>query len=211
MSYTQPAAAGRRSVGLVVVVLFHALLFYALVSGLARKVVEVVKAPLETKIIEEIKPPEDKPPPPPPPKLAPPPPAFVPPPEVRVSTATAPAEATITTVTQNKPAEVAPIAKPAPVAAPQSTNAVIDASKNCALPEYPRASLSAEEQGTTGLLFLIDVDGRPLEGKIEKSSGYRRLDEAARKALMLCRFKPATANGQPAQSWGRLEYEWKLD
>ena len=62
MSYIQPASAGRRSVGITIVVVFHIVLFYALVSGLARKVVEVVKAPLETKIIEEVKPPEEAPP-----------------------------------------------------------------------------------------------------------------------------------------------------
>lgn len=50
-------------VGLGVVVLMHILLGWALVSGLARKVVEVIKAPIETKIIEEVKPP------PPPPKI----------------------------------------------------------------------------------------------------------------------------------------------
>ncbi|MFN5723317.1 MAG: hypothetical protein ACK47O_05820, partial [Betaproteobacteria bacterium] len=66
-----------------IVVVMHLLLGYALVSGLARKVVEVIKQPIETKIIEEVKTPP--PPPenlPPPPKTVPPPPSFVPPPEV---------------------------------------------------------------------------------------------------------------------------------
>src|SRR5256885_4487152 len=60
--------------------IFHVLLIYALVHGLARKIVEVVRAPLETKIIEEVKrpPQEQPPPPPPPPKLATPPPPFIP-------------------------------------------------------------------------------------------------------------------------------------
>ena len=40
---------------IVMVGLLHVLVGYALVSGLARKVVEVIKAPIETKIIEEIK------------------------------------------------------------------------------------------------------------------------------------------------------------
>jgi len=216
MSYIQPASAGRRSVGITIVVVFHIVLFYALVSGLARKVVEVVKAPLETKIIEEVKPPEEAPPPPPPPKLAPPPPAFIPPPEVRLQNAPPPPAETISTVTQQKPTEPVQIAKPAPVttpapaAPPSNFAAVMDKSRDCT-PQYPRESLAREESGTTGLLFLIDVDGKPLEGKVEKTSGFKRLDEAARKALMNCRYKPAMVNGQAVQAWGRLEFEWKLD
>ncbi len=214
MSYIQPASAGRRSVGIVVVLVFHAILVYALVSGLARRVVEVIKAPLETKIIEEVKP-EDKPPPPPPPKLAPPPPAFIPPPEVRLQNAPVASAETITTVTQTRPSEPVPIAKPAPVAPapvapPSNFAAVMDKTRDC-VPQYPRESLAREESGTTGLLFLIDVDGRTLESKVEKSSGYRRLDEAARKALANCHYKPAMVNGQAVQAWGRLEFEWKLE
>ncbi|NJD87269.1 MAG: energy transducer TonB, partial [Betaproteobacteria bacterium] len=48
---------------IVLVGLLHLLVGYALVTGLARKVVEVIKAPIETKIIEEVKKPiEDTPP-----------------------------------------------------------------------------------------------------------------------------------------------------
>ncbi|MEO6363180.1 MAG: energy transducer TonB, partial [Caldimonas sp.] len=72
----QQASPQRRIVGFGAVLLFHALLVYALVTGLAKKMVDVVRAPIETKVIEEIK----KPPPPPevvvppPPKLEAPPP-----------------------------------------------------------------------------------------------------------------------------------------
>src|SRR5438552_17828985 len=85
MSYAVQKDSSRRLAGLVVVVAFHVVLVYALVHGLARKIVEVVRQPLETKIIEEIKaPPPDKPPPPPPPRLVMPPPPYIPPPEVQV-------------------------------------------------------------------------------------------------------------------------------
>lgn len=52
--------------GLSVVVLFHLLLGWALVTGLARKVVEEVGVLVETRLIEEVKPPEPQPKPPPP-------------------------------------------------------------------------------------------------------------------------------------------------
>src|SRR6266850_7225359 len=83
MSYAQPQSSSRRLTALVAVGIFHVLLVYALVHGLARKIVEVVRAPLETKIIEEIKrpPQEQPPPPPPPPQLSTPPPPFIPPPQ----------------------------------------------------------------------------------------------------------------------------------
>src|ERR1035438_7866286 len=86
MNYAQQQADPRRHViGITVVVLFHLLVVYALVTGLAKKVIDVVRAPIETKVIEEIK----KPPPPPevvlppPPKLEAPPPPFIPPPSTR--------------------------------------------------------------------------------------------------------------------------------
>ena len=112
----------RHLTGFTFVVLFHALIVYALVTGLAKKVVDVVRAPIETKVIEEIK----KPPPPPeivvppPPKLEAPPPPFIPPPEVQIATPPPPAP-TITAVTPTPPpAPVviapAPPPPPAPVA-----------------------------------------------------------------------------------------------
>jgi len=198
VSYAVQRDSSRRLTGLVAVVAFHVVLVYALVHGLARKIVEVVRAPLETKIIEEIKPPPpDKPPPPPPPKLAMPPPPYIPPPEVQVQVPTVSAP-TITAVTTVKPPEE------------YRTPAVIDA-KTCEKPPYPAAALRGNETGTVRLRFLIDVDGKVLDSKVERTSGSRRLDEAARAGLSLCKFKPATLNGRPERTWGRIEYEWKLE
>ena len=200
------------------VVVFHAVMGYALVNGLARKIVEVVTQPLETKIIEEIKPPpQEKPPPPPPPRLVAPPPPYIPPPEVQVQVPQT-AQA-ITAVTTARPTE--PVAAPgqrfapapAPVAvqrAPVRTAPVVDA-RACEKPEYPPAALRAQETGIVLLAFLIDVDGSAIESRIERSTGFRRLDEAARRALSLCKFKPATSDGKPERAWAKIEYEWKID
>jgi protein TonB len=218
LSYAQPQGnANRRLTGLAVVVVFHALMGYALVNGLARKIVEVVTQPLETKIIEEIKPPpQEKPPPPPPPRLAAPPPPYIPPPEVQVQVPqTAPAITAVTTAKPTEPVAVpgqryAPPAPAAPRAAPVRTSPVVDA-RACDKPEYPPAALRAQETGIVLLAFLIDVDGSALESKVERSSGSRRLDEAARKALGLCKFKPATVDGKPERAWAKIEYEWKME
>ncbi len=80
----------------------------------------------------------------------------------------------------------------------------------CNKPEYPPASRQFEETGAVVLNFLIDVDGRVIQSRIESSSGYERLDEAARRALSLCRFKPGTVDGRPQKSWHKLRYVWKL-
>jgi len=53
--------------GIAFVILVHGLVIYALVTGLARKAVEVIKKPITATIIEEIKAPPPPPPPPPPP------------------------------------------------------------------------------------------------------------------------------------------------
>jgi periplasmic protein TonB len=197
MSYAVQRDSSRRLTGLVAVVVFHVLLVYALVHGLARKIVEVVRQPLETKIIEEIKaPPPDKPPPPPPPKLTTPPPPYIPPPEVLVQVPTL--GPTITSVTSVKPPEE------------YRTPAVVDAT-TCEKPSYPPGARRANETGTVRLTFLIDVDGKVLDSKVQRSSGSRRLDEAARAGLSLCKFKPATLNGRPERTWGRIEYVWKLE
>lgn len=209
MSYVQPHDSGHRFTGIVCVLVLHALLIYALINGLARKIVEVVQAPLETKILEEIKPPAEKPPPPPPPKLAAPPPPFIPAPEVRIDTP--PLTNTITAVSSVKPAAEAPVPRPVPViGAKPRTSAVVDA-RNCSKPDYPPASLRAQEAGLVVLQFLIGADGTAIDSKVDKTSGYRRLDEAARKALSLCKFTPGTEDGKPVQSWARIEYLWKIE
>lgn len=201
-------SAGRRWVGLGGVILLHVLVVYALVNGLARKAIEVVRGPLETKIIEEIKklPPPDKPPPPPPQQKVVPPP-FVPPPEVAVAPSAAPSN-TITVSPKEAPVvkEAPPPPKPAVKTAP-----VIDAGRSCRKPEYPSASRRMEEEGVVVLSFLVGVDGRVTESRVESSSGFPRLDEAARQAMSLCQFKPGTVDGKPEPAWAKLRYEWRLE
>src|SRR5205814_1793732 len=100
----------RHAVGIVFVVAVHAFVIYALMTGLARQALHLVKKPLDVAVIEEVKLPP--PPPPPkkiePPKAPPPPPAFVPPPDVPTTAVSS--ESAITQVTQ-----AAPVAPPPPV------------------------------------------------------------------------------------------------
>lgn len=78
-------------------------------------------------------------------------------------------------------------------------------------PVWPQASLRNEEQGTVVLAFLIDTDGKAIDSKIVKTSGYRRLDAAARYALAQCTYKPGTADGKPVMGWMQTTFIWKLE
>jgi protein TonB len=201
-------------VGLTVVVVLHGLLFWAINSGLARKFVKIIKGPVEAVLLEETKPDIPPPPPPPPPKnLPPPPPSYVPPVDIQVA---APTPVNAIAAVSNTPQPVAPPSPlpvqttPAPPAPPVQTAAVISAS-SCEKPEYPSASKRLEEEGTVQLKFLVGVDGKVIESAIEKSSGHRRLDEAARAGLSKCQFKPGTVDGKPQQSWASMKYTWRLE
>ncbi len=226
MDYAQQQRDPRKHLlNLSVVVLLHLLLGWALVAGLGRKVIEVVRAPIETKIIEEVKPPPPPPPEnlPPPPKTAPPPPSFVPPPEIQV--ATPPPAPTITTTTvvpppappvriePAAPGPAAPPAPPAPPAAPVRTAPKLDFNA-CAKPEYNAATRRAEAQGTVVVKYTMDVSGVITEAEVERSAGMSRehkmLDRMTLEAVKGCKGTPGTVDGKPEKLSGRIEYVWKI-
>ena len=212
----------RHPAGLVFVVLLHIVLGYALVNGLARKIVDVVKAPIETKIIDEVKPPP--PPPPdnlPPPKNLPPPPSFVPPPEVQVNTPPTPAPTITTTNVAPPPTEVkiAPAPAPAPVAVAraQPKPAIVDV-KACAptSDDYPPAAARAEATGTTRVRFTIDANGALVKAEVVHSAGpsreHKMMDRVAVSKLSECKFRAAVDDsGKPEGGSFDVEYVWRLD
>jgi protein TonB len=221
---------GKHVVGLSVVLALHVLLGAALVYGLSRKVIEVVKAPIETKIIEEVKPPVPPPPDnlPPPPKTAPPPPSFVPPPEIQVAPPPTPAPTITTTTVAPPPAPVTigppptpatapapPVAAapPAPPAPPARTAPKLDFNA-CAKPEYNAATRRADAQGTVIVTYTMDTSGAISEARVEKSSGMSRehkmLDRMTLEAVQACKGTPGTVDGKPEKLTGRIEYVWKL-
>jgi protein TonB len=169
----------RRYAGIAVVLLLHLFFVWALMNGLANKVVQIVQKPIETKIIEPVKPP---PPPPvpvvqlPPPKFTPPPPPFVPPPKVQVTPP--PVAPTITHQAVPVPTPVAPppapAAPPEPVPAKPASHAV---GVVCPNSDEVRRTMGypeeAQENNITGdvmISFVVDPEGHVTDEKIEQSA-----------------------------------------
>ena len=212
---------GKHPTGLIIVVIMHILLAYALVSGLAKKVVDVVKV-VEAKAVDAPPPPPPPPPKdlPPPPKNLPPPPVYVPPPPVDVPPP--PIAPTITTTNVMPPPapdrKVEPAAPPAPVAAPSVTArpARIDATDPACKPEFPAAAARAQVTGTSRIRFTVDANGKVTAAEVVGSAGptreHRLLDNAAKAALATCPFKAGVdAEGHPVGTQTEVAYTWKLE
>jgi D-alanyl-D-alanine endopeptidase (penicillin-binding protein 7) len=88
--------------------------------------------------------------------------------------------------------------------------AVVDFA-SCRKPEYPKADIAAEHQGTVTLGFTLDERGTVLDAFVRKSSGYASLDEAARVALAMCSFRPALEDGVPVRTSVPVQYVWTLE
>lgn len=216
MNYAeQQRNPAKHALGIGLVVAMHLLLGWAMVTGLARKVVEVVRVPIEARIIEATAPsppPEVRPPPPP--KLAPPPPSFVPPPEVAINPPPAPAPSITVTPVAPPPTAIAPPAPEAPPAPPPPATAPSLDFNRCEKPEYNAAARRAEAQGITVVVYTMDIDGRIADARIERSSGptreHRMLDNLTLAAVKACRGRPGTIDGKPQRLTSRVEYVWKL-
>ncbi len=212
MDYAQyQRSPGRHLPGIVMVIVLHVAAGYALVTGLARKVVEVIKAPIETKIIEEIKPPPPDVPPPPPPKLAAPPPPFIPPPEINIQVPQVTPPPTITTVTTTPP-PAAPVVMAPPVVAPPAPPAppkpVVrkeykrSAGQN---PQYPRQALRNNIEGRVVAWVHVAPNGSVTNVQI-RSSTNRLFDREVIRALSQWKFPPEAVG-----FIGEYELVFKLD
>lgn len=74
----------------------------------------------------------------------------------------------------------------------------------------PYPSGRTREEGTVLLRVLVGPDGVPQEITIEKSSGFVRLDRAAKAGVMKWRFQPGTRNGQPIAAYGLVPIAFKF-
>jgi periplasmic protein TonB len=120
-----------------------------------------------------------------------------------------------------KPAQTITLAVAAPVPPAPATS---DASSNASAPlvvtkaeflrppviRYPPAALAARQEGSVGLRVLVAEDGSIQEIAVEQSSGVGVLDEAARDAMRLARFKPYMVNGTARRVLIRIPFDYFL-
>lgn len=79
-------------------------------------------------------------------------------------------------------------------------------------PPYPIDAIRNSLTGTVMLRVLVDVDGKPIEVTIERSSGHRVLDAVARKQVLAkWRFRPAMQDGRTVQAIGVVPVVFNLD
>lgn len=194
MAYTSHKTISQRFTGLAFVVGFHVIVVYMLATGLGGKVIKVAENIMETKVVEEIKEVEDEPPPPPPDLKEPPP--FIPPPEVSIAPEVRTAPTTAIKTVQNKV-----VSRPAP---PADVIVMPKANKRRpnTIPNYPPTSRRLGETGVVTLQIYVNEEGKVVDARIAKSSGFDRLDQAAVKHVKRAwRFIPGTKNGKVFGTW----------
>lgn len=185
--------------GITFVIVFHAFLIWALVTGLANSTVNLLRENIKAVVTtEEVK--NDLPPPPPPPDFKPPPVVAIAP-DVTIDLAQAPPPQTTTTIAITPPPPPAPpppVAVAPPPPPPPPTPAVPTTSHAVTADDYPPVSIRLQEQGTVAIKYTITPEGGVAECAVTMTSGKPRLDDAA--CTMVKRrwkFKPATQDGKP--------------
>lgn len=227
---TSPTGLSRNAVIAGSVLVFHAAALWALQSGLLMRAVEVV-VPVEI-LSQFIEPPKPTPPPPPPPPAPPVPPrqqpvvrpkapTLPPPPQPRAIADPTPAPAApVGVVAPPAPlppitAPVAPAPEPPPPAPPAPPQIQLPSSDAAYLqnpsPVYPAISRRLGEQGKVLVRVLIGVNGQPERVEIKRSSGFERLDNAARDYVMKCRYVPGKVNGVVQAMWYEAPVNFVLE
>ena len=194
-----PARYGARSgvnvPAILVILLLHAVIIAALVHA-RHHVHRVREARLSVVNL--------MPPPPPPSAKAPPPPPHsrivAPPPLVKVPPAPVPTVATTPTIVPPAPPE------PTEMAGGDLGTQMIAGKP----PRYPVESRRKREQGTVLLALTLGLDGAVESLSIAQSSGFARLDNAARDAVRGWRWKPVMRDGQPVRVKGVVEIPFVL-
>jgi protein TonB len=107
------------------------------------------------------------------------------------------------------PIDDAPPARDTRTVAPDSAPSAIAYGKQTRVP-YPRESLINREHGTVILKVLVSAEGLVQAVEIEKSSGFLRLDRAARDAVKGWSFHPALRNGAALSGWALVPVTFDL-
>ena len=210
--------------GLLITVGLHVVVVIALLSHHPTRQKLAQVAPLVVKLITPAVP---QPAPPPPPALRTPPRLTAPVqprlelPQVVLApvepTRPAPPAPSIT------PSAPAPTPAPAPTASPSVSESRTSAPVEITppvfnadylenpSPAYPSTSRRAGEQGKVILRVLVNAVGRADEIQLRTSSGFVRLDEAARATVLRWKFVPARRGSEPIAAWVLIPISFRLE
>ena len=111
----------------------------------------------------------------------------------------------------------APIASAAPVSRPEPvpTQALPTAALRFSQPpvvDYPRASRRNKESGVVWIRAWVGAaGGASPDVRVERSSGFVRLDEAALRAVLRARFTPTVQDGRATEGWAVFPINFALE
>jgi protein TonB len=222
MSYAnRKQMSGNRTVAIIIVALLHAVLGYALVTGLAYNVIKKATEDLKTFVVEEEPPPPEEEPPPPPDQPEIPPPPSSPPPIVRTNTTPPPIVFQEAPIMQAPAPVVIPRAPPAPPPPPPPPPAKVQKATSSKgnlagliqSDDYPENARRDGEEGTVAVNLSIGTNGRVTGCTVTKSSGSRDLDNATCRILSSrARFTPAkNSDGSPTTDTYPKRITWRLN
>lgn len=191
---------------IALIALLHVGFFWVLTNGVSIHIID----PGQGGIIEW-KPAE--PPKPPPPRIIEVDPALdrvvVPPIESPALPPDGPTNALTDTTTELPPKPpVAAVEKPG--AGPYIVLPELDARYPFTEPEYPVSEIRQEHEGVVLLALEILPNGRVGGVRIEKSSGFVKLDDAAAKEAKRWRMKPGTSDGTATTMWRVVPIKFQL-
>ena len=197
LSTANSTASALRTMIIGTVVMLHALIVYALISGMAGKIAKYV--PPELVAHFDTAPAKPTVVPPPPPVLAHPQPQI----------ADVPTPVINTVPDQPSPILVQPApTNPAPPAQPDTGAAGISSTHST--PPYPALARVAAHQGTVVLQIVISAEGSVASANVIQSSGFPELDQAAVAWVVAhWKYKPALQNGQavPSQAQAAVKFD----
>ena len=212
-TYRPRGTAPQRTVGLVVTAVLNAGIIYALLAGLGMVPMPVMPKPFDGRVI--IEPDKTVLPPPPQPVIPQPRITEIVPPIIEIPVVPE-GDRNVISVPQAPPTSPPP--EPDRVASlnPPATPPVIVTPPHAimathTIPDYPPVSRRLGEQGMLRLRLVIGPDGAVEEARVEASSGYRRLDDAAIQWVKVhWRYEPAMQGPKAIRSTATADVTFRL-
>jgi TonB family protein len=88
--------------------------------------------------------------------------------------------------------------------------AQVDRSRPTPAPNYPDSAQAAGEQGDVLLDVYVSSAGHPRKFRVNQSSGFGDLDNAAAEAVANWQFVPAVRGGDTVSDWTTVKIHFEL-